>query len=254
MRSNEQLHPDPDLLLVEPTSEIEAGTGPVAATQYPLEDIEADTDSSNRTPGYPEPDPLIWERDQRLLDAIAGEDSAAFKTLWELYEPRITRFCQSSINQKSPLGAFIDDIKQEVSLAAWQKFTKERFELDHHQSVISWLKIVTRNKIADLYRNLNRTAEPVADIPEKPTDDGRFEILEAALSYGGLYQALSKLSDRQHTVLYYRVLLQYSADETAEILESTPGAVRVTQHRALARLRQWLTGSCLDPDTASDAA
>jgi RNA polymerase sigma-70 factor, ECF subfamily len=39
------------------------------------------------------------------------------------------------------------------------------------------------------------------------------------------------------------VVVGLSADETAEAVNSTPGAVRVMQHRALARLRGALTSA-----------
>jgi RNA polymerase sigma-70 factor (ECF subfamily) len=38
-----------------------------------------------------------------------------------------------------------------------------------------------------------------------------------------------------------RVVVGLSAEETAEAVGSTPGAVRVAQHRALARLRRTLS-------------
>jgi RNA polymerase sigma-70 factor (ECF subfamily) len=40
-----------------------------------------------------------------------------------------------------------------------------------------------------------------------------------------------------------RIIVGLSADETATALGITPGAVRVTQHRALARLRKSLDTS-----------
>jgi RNA polymerase sigma-70 factor (ECF subfamily) len=47
-----------------------------------------------------------------------------------------------------------------------------------------------------------------------------------------------------------RVVMGLSAVETAEVVRSTPGAVRVLQHRALARLRVVLANDKLsDPDS-----
>ena len=51
-------------------------------------------------------------------------------------------------------------------------------------------------------------------------------------------EALLGLSERQREVLVLRLAVGVSADETAEAIGSTPGAVRVTQHRALLRLRR----------------
>jgi RNA polymerase sigma-70 factor (ECF subfamily) len=51
---------------------------------------------------------------------------------------------------------------------------------------------------------------------------------------------LRVLPVRQREILVLRVVVGLSAEETAEAVGSTPGAVRVTQHRALARLRRAL--------------
>jgi RNA polymerase sigma-70 factor (ECF subfamily) len=49
---------------------------------------------------------------------------------------------------------------------------------------------------------------------------------------------LGVLPDKQREILILRVVNGLSAEETAEAVGSTPGAVRVAQHRALARLRK----------------
>jgi hypothetical protein len=52
---------------------------------------------------------------------------------------------------------------------------------------------------------------------------------------------LDTLSDKQRDILRLRVVVGLSVEETAEIVGSTPGGVRVAQHRALNRLRTVLT-------------
>jgi RNA polymerase sigma-70 factor (ECF subfamily) len=51
------------------------------------------------------------------------------------------------------------------------------------------------------------------------------------------------LPDKQREILLLRVVVGLSAEETAEAVGSTPGAVRVAQHRALTRLRKELSGA-----------
>jgi RNA polymerase sigma-70 factor, ECF subfamily len=55
-----------------------------------------------------------------------------------------------------------------------------------------------------------------------------------------LGRLLAVLSARQRETLVLRVGMGLSAAETAEVVQSTPGAVRVIQHRALVRLRDAL--------------
>ena len=73
--------------------------------------------------------------------------------------------------------------------------------------------------------------------------------------------------EKQREILVLRVVVGLSAEETAEAVGSTPGAVRVAQHRALARLRksmprrrwsEWQTNTVVSddpqPDVAADTA
>jgi RNA polymerase sigma-70 factor (ECF subfamily) len=51
---------------------------------------------------------------------------------------------------------------------------------------------------------------------------------------------LRVLPAKQREILVLRVVVGLSAEETADAVGSTPGAVRVAQHRALSRLRKTL--------------
>ncbi|MCA1656063.1 MAG: sigma-70 family RNA polymerase sigma factor, partial [Pseudonocardiaceae bacterium] len=52
---------------------------------------------------------------------------------------------------------------------------------------------------------------------------------------------LNTLPPRQREILVLRLIVGLSAQETATAVGLTPTAVRVTQHRALAKLRASLT-------------
>lgn len=58
---------------------------------------------------------------------------------------------------------------------------------------------------------------------------------------GRMARLLEAVSDKQREILHLRVVVGLSVEETAEAVGSTPGAVRVAQHRALNRLRDLLT-------------
>jgi RNA polymerase sigma-70 factor (ECF subfamily) len=55
---------------------------------------------------------------------------------------------------------------------------------------------------------------------------------------GHVTQLLQRLPERQREILVLRVAVGLSAEETAAAVGSTAGAVRVAQHRALARMRE----------------
>ncbi|MCP2092162.1 Sigma-70, region 4 [Actinosynnema pretiosum] len=54
---------------------------------------------------------------------------------------------------------------------------------------------------------------------------------------------LGVLPEKQREILLLRVVVGLSAEEVAVAVGSTPGAIRVAQHRALVRLRKALQGS-----------
>ncbi|WP_246009994.1 sigma-70 family RNA polymerase sigma factor [Actinokineospora cianjurensis] len=53
-------------------------------------------------------------------------------------------------------------------------------------------------------------------------------------------ELLRMLPDKHREIVILRIVIGLSVEETAQAIGSTPGAVRVAQHRALARLRTFL--------------
>ncbi len=54
---------------------------------------------------------------------------------------------------------------------------------------------------------------------------------------------LEILPEKQREILMLRIVVGLSAEETADAVGSTPGAVRVAQHRALAKLKTEITAA-----------
>jgi RNA polymerase sigma-70 factor (ECF subfamily) len=115
---------------------------------------------------------------------------------------------------------------------------------------------IAAHKVTDAFRAIGRNrAEPVADLPDGPvTMDGPENRLLAAEMSTRLGALLAHLTPRQREVLVLRLAVGLSAEETAQAVRSTPGAVRVTQHRALGRLRRILLGESAARVLADPAA
>ena len=91
---------------------------------------------------------------------------------------------------------------------------------------------------ADAQRRAVRTPVPTDPLPDTVDDrlgpaDQVVRADEAALAR----DLLDRLPPAQRELLVLRVAVGLSAEETGRILDMTPGAVRVAQHRALARVR-----------------
>jgi RNA polymerase sigma-70 factor (ECF subfamily) len=97
---------------------------------------------------------------------------------------------------------------------------------------------IARNKVADARRAVARNREDAVEtVPDGPSAPGP-EVTVLADDLGSrVSELLAGLPDRQREILVLRVVVGLSAEATAQATGSTAGAVRVAQHRALAKLR-----------------
>jgi RNA polymerase sigma-70 factor (ECF subfamily) len=88
-------------------------------------------------------------------------------------------------------------------------------------------------------RNAGRLAIPAGDLPDGPDErPGPEETVLAGLDAQRALGLLARLPGQQRDLVRLRVLGGLSAAETGRVMGMSPGAVRVAQHRALARLRR----------------
>jgi RNA polymerase sigma-70 factor (ECF subfamily) len=131
-------------------------------------------------------------------------------------------------------------VAQEVCLAVLTALPSYR---DQGRPFLAFVYGIAAHKVADAHRAAARNrVDPIADLPEKPETDAGPEdrAMQGELSRQ-MKQLLDSLPDKQREIVVLRVVVGLSAEETAEAVGSTPGAVRVAQHRALARLRKTLS-------------
>ena len=114
---------------------------------------------------------------------------------------------------------------------------------DEPESFLPFVYGIAAHKVADHYRRAGRDrSDPAADVPDG-IDLGASpeQQMMAADLRNRLEQLLGTLAPRQREILVLRLIVGLSAQETATAVGLTPTAVRVTQHRALAKLRGALT-------------
>jgi len=168
-----------------------------------------------------------------------GMVSAAEQVL-AIIRPVVVRYCRARVGRDERAFASADDIAQEICLAVFTSLPSYR---DQGHPFLAFVYGIAHHKIADAQRAASRNrAEPVADVPDAP--DSSADPAQHALRVEQnerLSRLLDVLPDNHREILRLRVALGLSADETAGVMQSTPGAIRVTQHRALTRLRELLT-------------
>jgi RNA polymerase sigma-70 factor, ECF subfamily len=172
--------------------------------------------------------------------AVAGDRLARERLLAEI-QPLVLRYCRGRLGRQETVIGSADDVAQEVCLAVVSA-------LPHYTikglSFRAFVYGIAAHKVTDAFRAIGRNrSEPMAELPDTQLvlDGPEQRVLAAELveRLGGL---LHCLTPRQRDVLVLRVAVGLSAEETAKAVGSTPGAVRVTQHRALNRLRGVMTG------------
>ena len=102
---------------------------------------------------------------------------------------------------------------------------------------------ICAHKIADAHRLAARSRSyPFAEVPDGPSTDRGPEQRAVAHSVSHLMgELLGHLPTTQQEIIRLRVGVGLTAEQTAEALGMTAGAVRVAQHRALAKLRLLLS-------------
>jgi RNA polymerase sigma-70 factor (ECF subfamily) len=170
-----------------------------------------------------------------VADAVGG-DAQAMQRLLSHVRPLVVRYCRARVGRQERSFASADDVAQEVCLAVLTALPGYR---DQGRPFLAFVYGIAAHKVADAHRAVARNrSEPLADVPDKPDDQAgpeqramRGELCDE------MAQLLKVLPPKQREIVVLRVVVGLSAEETADAVGSTPGAVRVAQHRALTRLR-----------------
>lgn len=148
-----------------------------------------------------------------VADAAATGDRAAVANLLTRLRPLVTRYCRERM-ARVPVGVHTSEDDPDDVIHQTLMTVLVRLPERSGRPVTSFAMGVARRTVGIRSRRAPMPADLEAGLRELPT-------------------AL-------RNVLMARVVLGRSAEETADLLGMTPGAVRVAQHRALTRLRSRL--------------
>jgi RNA polymerase sigma-70 factor (ECF subfamily) len=167
------------------------------------------------------------------MRAARGGDAAAYERLLTEIAEMLRRLIRYRFTQLGLNAHETEDLVQEVLIGLHTK----RHTWDADRPFLPWLHAITRYKIADSARHLRREArhridlafDELANQVEAPAEDLDRSLLD-------MDRHLSDLSQDQQTVVRALAVEGASVRSTAERLQTSEGAVRVTFHRALQRL------------------
>ncbi|MBF0581369.1 MULTISPECIES: RNA polymerase sigma factor ShbA [Corynebacterium] len=180
------------------------------------------------------------DTDAAIAAAVPGAvegDPKRLQKLINLIHPQVVRYCRARVGSNRYPTA--DDVAQEVCLAvarAMPKFDEKGVPF------MAFVFRIAANKIVDARRMHSRDlAQPTDEMPDEEevsqTPESEILLLDSCNEVSGL---LDLLSDKAREIITLRVFGGYSAEETAQILGTSAGAVRVAQFRALAKLRAYV--------------
>jgi RNA polymerase sigma-70 factor (ECF subfamily) len=179
-----------------------------------------------------------------VAEAVAG-DRDALREVLETIRPLVVRYCRARVGTAERSGLSADDVAQEVCLAAITALPRYR---DQGRPFLAFVYGIAAHKVADAHRAAGRNkADPMEVVPERFAGEAGPEQLAIDSEASARMATLLKvLPEKQREILILRVVVGMSAEETADAVGSTAGAVRVAQHRALARLKSELTANGRD--------
>lgn len=169
-----------------------------------------------------------------LVSLAVQGDRRAIDQLLRYLRPLVVKYCRARVGRSATTA---DDVAQDVCLAVLTALPNYR---EQGRPFLAFVYGIAAHKVADAHRAMGRNrAEPTAEVPDQAVRGVGPEefVLQDELN-GTMGQLLRLLPDKQREILVLRVVVGLSAEETAEAVGSTPGAVRVAQHRALGRLRK----------------
>lgn len=165
--------------------------------------------------------------------AVCGQPAAIESLLREI-RPMVVRYCRARLGQMAGQQV-ADDVAQEVCIAVLTALPRYK---DMGRPFASFVFGIAAHKLADARRSAARLAIPTQDLPDGPDDGpGPEDRVVADLEAQRARALLGRLPAHQRELLVLRILTGLSAQETGDALGMSAGAVRVAQHRALARLR-----------------
>jgi RNA polymerase sigma-70 factor (ECF subfamily) len=172
-----------------------------------------------------------------LVSRAKAGDRGAVENVITTIRPLVVRYCRARLGRVDRSSISADDVAQEVCLAVLTALPGYRVQ---GRPFLAFVYGIASHKVIDAHRAASRNqAESVPDVPDRvgSSESPEQHTLRVELSEE-MGRLLDKLPEKQREILVLRVVVGLTAEETADAVGSTPGAVRVAQHRALSRLRK----------------
>jgi RNA polymerase sigma-70 factor (ECF subfamily) len=178
--------------------------------------------------------------DHDLVASAQAGDPTALNTLISAARVAVFRYCRSRLASYSGGVEVAEDVTQDTCVALVDVLPRYQRQ---GAPFSAFVYAIAANKIADAQRRYGRSLLSAEEVPDQvesgPTPEEQVLIsadVDAALELVG------RLPQRMRQVLRLRAL-GLSVEAVAETTGMSAGAVRVTHHRATAKLRELIAAS-----------
>jgi RNA polymerase sigma-70 factor (ECF subfamily) len=168
-----------------------------------------------------------------LVDKAKNGDVNAFGKIYNTYLDRIYRYVYYQVRDK----AVAEDLTQEIFTKAWEALRKFKWK---GKPFSSWLYRIAHNRTMDFFRAMKKDSRFINQTAVDDCDP--VQEAEGKFMHEQLASAISQLNAQQREIIILKFIEGLNNHEIAQVVGKSQGAIRVTQMRALAVLRQNLTG------------
>jgi RNA polymerase sigma-70 factor, ECF subfamily len=176
--------------------------------------------------------------DERLIEAVAGGDRAAFETLYDRYSPAVFGLALRTLRDRE----VAEEAVQEIFWRVWQRAKS----FDRSRSFAPWLFGIAHNYCIDELRRRRARPQSVYEDDEHPIlsaipDDA--DVSEAALQTEQrriVGDALQQLPDEQRQALELAYFGGLTQQEIASRLGNPLGTIKTRMRLGLQKLRSIL--------------
>ncbi len=166
----------------------------------------------------------------KVISKAKAGNQDAFASLYEHYFDRIYRFIFYRVSHKENA----EDLTEEVFVKVYHKL-KGLNEIDAFEG---WLFQISRNMVIDHYRSKKITVDLEQVENTLQYESTIIDELNLEHNQKLLLEFLKELPEDDQKLLRLRFFEDLESSTIAEILQKSEGAIRVMQHRALAKLKQ----------------
>ncbi|MEM1337128.1 MAG: sigma-70 family RNA polymerase sigma factor [Bacteroidota bacterium] len=170
---------------------------------------------------------LTEQTDEALMALVSKGDLEVLKLLFDRHHLHVFNFLHKMCGDRQ----LSEDLTQDV----FYKVIKYRSTYNNGR-FISWLFTIARNGLKTHFSRNHHYHETLEGIAEQPSN-----APNNTEEYSQLHLALGMLESSDREVLVLHKLQEVRYPELAEILGSTPGAVKTKVSRALKKLKEIYT-------------